>query len=517
MTQTLNVEYEELMARADEIEQPLPPIPSTNPAGPCELSFVKDAATQLALNADSIRLYLKACEREWRNLAKSLRNAAKAYEEVDEQSADAMNSEMSGSGATSTSAGGSDQASMLCDPEDVWYPPPPPPAPPPFQYPYYEVRQAATDIETGDHGTAFRAFARDWDAFQRALQRETYRFRPFVSWEGEARILVETNFDQHRQWIYSMAALCSQIASQANTVVDAHKKASATTGYQNQHAVDGAHPTSYEVSQCDYWYKWYSTNSQYQWYVQFAIEWYEKLQAKSEEVLGQYVSNAQLPMRPVTPQRVPSATRIDAPKPSDPNGPNNPSNPADPNNPYDPSIPVDPNNPANPSNPIDPGSPLGEGDLSTNTPTVPSVPSAPTPATPPMPDTAKLDQALKDLKGTGGLPGGAGLKPASLGGGGAAGMPSVPLQPAAEAGASAGPAAAAAGTGAATGRGMPGMPGATGGGMGGGMAPMGAGQGKQDAGKGKRVQSEDESLYTEERQWTEGVIGNRPRKGGPEK
>ena len=88
----------ELMARADEIDQPLPAIPAVNPPGPCELSFVKDAATQLALNIDSIRLYLKACEREWGVLATSLRNAAKAYEEVDEGSADAINSAMPGSG-----------------------------------------------------------------------------------------------------------------------------------------------------------------------------------------------------------------------------------------------------------------------------------------------------------------------------------------------------------------------------------------------------------------------------------
>jgi hypothetical protein len=54
--------------------------------------------------------------------------------------------------------------------------------------------------------------------------------------------------------------------------------------------------------------------------------------------------------------------------------------------------------------------------------------------------------------------------------------------------------------------------------MGGGM-PMGGAGGKSDGGKGKRVQSADgdESLYTEERAWTEGVIGNRPRKGPAEK
>ena len=63
-----------------------------------------------------------------------------------------------------------------------------------------------------------------------------------------------------------------------------------------------------------------------------------------------------------------------------------------------------------------------------------------------------------------------------------------------------------------------GLPGA--GGMGGGMGgmPMGGQGGKGGEGKGKRVQGEDdESLYTEERAWTEGVIGNRPRKGPSEK
>src|ERR1700730_17943343 len=140
MTQTLNVEYQELIARADEIEQSLPAIPSTNPAGPCTLSFVNDAATQIALSADSLRLYLKACEREWRTLAKSLRNAAKAYEEVDEGAAEDINnvdSNTSGSAGT-RSADGKSNVTLLgggCEDETPWVPPPPPPPPPPFQYP----------------------------------------------------------------------------------------------------------------------------------------------------------------------------------------------------------------------------------------------------------------------------------------------------------------------------------------------------------------------------------------------
>src|ERR1700761_5003963 len=85
MTQALNVEYQELMARADEIEAPLPKLPVGNPQAPCSLSFVRDSAVQIAINADTLRLYIQACEREWKQLAKSLRTAAKAYEKVDEE------------------------------------------------------------------------------------------------------------------------------------------------------------------------------------------------------------------------------------------------------------------------------------------------------------------------------------------------------------------------------------------------------------------------------------------------
>jgi ESX-1 secreted protein B PE domain len=509
MTQTLNVEYEELIARAAEIERALPAIPTSNPKGPCPLSFVGDAATQLAMSSDSMRLYLKACEREWRTLAKSLRNAAKAYEEADEGSADSIDAvKFDGSGATS--GGGDGQVSALCDPDEDFggYLPPPPPPAPPFQFPYYEVRQAAKDIESGDQGTAFRAFASEWDKFQREFQKETYRFRPFTRWEGEARGLVEQNFELQRQWIYSMASLCVTLGAQALRVVDAHKRArvlgqhatGSATGYVNP----AEHPTSYEVSQCDYWYKRYSTD--YPEYLYMAIDWYQKLQVQSESSLGLYVSNASIPLQPVNPKAPPGATVINPPPKPQPK-------PDD--DPVKPDVPDVPDIPDIPDIPV----PSGETDVPTtpgvpSMPMAPSMPSAPTPQTPPNADAA-VKNALKDVKGKG-LPGGAGVKPAALGGGGGAGMPSAPLQPASDAGAATSPAAAGSGAGAA-GRGMPNVAGAMGGGAGGGMAPMGGGQGQQDGSKGKRVQSEDESLYTEDRQWTEGVIGNRPRKAGPEK
>ncbi|MBW0012703.1 MAG: hypothetical protein JO059_06000, partial [Mycobacterium sp.] len=135
MTQTLNVEYQELIARAAEIEAPLPPLPVGNPQAPCNLTFVRDAAVQIAINADRLRLYIRACEREWKTLAKSLRNAAKAYEEVDEGAADdidavSMDGGTSGSGAKTLSADGDGATSVLCDPdEDYRFAPPPPPPP----------------------------------------------------------------------------------------------------------------------------------------------------------------------------------------------------------------------------------------------------------------------------------------------------------------------------------------------------------------------------------------------------
>jgi hypothetical protein len=484
--QTLNVEYQELVARADEIERPVPPIPSINPPAPCEISFVKDAATQLALNADAMRLYFKTCEREWKILADSLRNAAKAYREVDEGAADAIKNDTSTAGVTSESV---TSASVTANAE-IWTPPPPTLT---FEYPYYEVRQAAQDIEAGDQGTAFRAFAKEWDTFQRTFQQDTMnRFRPFISWEGEARTAVEANFDQQRQWVISMVALCNELASQANMVVDAHKKATLVT---HEHAQDDEHPTTKEISLCDDWYKYYLTNNN-DYMVRDCILWYQYLQGQSEEALARYVRNAQLPLRPVTPQRVPVTTRIDAPKPDDGN------RSSDGNDPFDPS---DPSN---------------GGDLpSTDPVSAPSIPSAGMPSMPPMPTDPTLTGALKDVKGSPSPHPVAGLKPASVGGGGGVGMPSMPLRPGVGSEGSS-PAATAPLGAAGPGRGIPGIPVppayAALGGAGGGMPPMAPG-GQDQGGKGKRVQSEDESLYIEERQWTEGVIGNRSRKAHPEK
>ncbi len=493
MTQTMNVEYQELMARADEIEAPLPTLPIGNPQAPCGLSFVRDAAVQIAINADSLRLYIQACQREWKSLAKSLRNAAKAYEEVDEGAADDINAiNMDGtSGSSAKMVSGEDTMSMLCDPDYIPAPPPPPPPPPPFEYPYYEVRRAATAFESPDQGAAFRGFASDWNRYQLQFQQLAYRFRPFVNWEGDARAAVESNFNSQKQWIFGMVTLCTTLAKQAQMVADAHKKVRASGNrYAGEYyGMEGEHPSTYEVSQCDYWYKFYVQNKSP--YLYSAIDWYKNLQTRSETALSTYVSAAGIPLPPLNPTAPFGAYTINPPGTEGDDDPSLPDIP----NPYDPSA---------------------------NTPQMPMMPTMPSmggmggPQTPATPDTQGMVNDAMKKAGLAGK-GAGGVKPASLGGGGVPGMPGTPLQDAGAGDASSRPAAAATAGGATAGLGK-GLPTGAGGGMGGGM-PMGGAGGKQDGGKGKRVQSADgdESLYTEERAWTEGVIGNRPRKSPADK
>jgi len=103
---------------------------------------------------------------------------------------------------------------------------------------------------------------------------------------------------------------------------------------------------------------------------------------------------------------------------------------------------------------------------------------------------------------------GAGMMPASFGGGGA----DMPLQPAMTGDSVPGSAGAAAGAGRGTPDLAGAMGGAKGGGMGGGM-PMGGGggAGNQGGGKAKAKNEESKALYEEDREWTHGVIGVTPR------
>ncbi|MCV7408305.1 hypothetical protein AWC05_04615 [Mycobacterium florentinum] len=477
--QALNVEYAELIARANEIEELLPPIPSANPVAPCGLSMASDAVTQLGLSADSIRLYLKGCEREWKTLAKTLRNAAKAYEEVDEGAADAMNDDR----PMPASVGGNGLVSASDDSDMPFDPPAPRPAPPVAVDPYYEVRQATMAIEAGDQGATCKAFVQEWHAFQFALQQVASRFRPFTSWEGDARTAVEQNFELQRQWIASMVQLCCSLRDQANDIVDAQEKirpasGTATQDFDGNYLIPEEHPGPGDILFVENTYKT-GVECKMQALIDTSIEWYAILQKKSETALRFYRDKTVLP--PLNPPMFPTAAgAADA---------------------------VDFNGRTGIPDGVDPGNLADE--LAGGLPGagMPTLPSAGMPAMP----NASMPTAVPPLPAAGkGLPKGAQVKPASVGGGGV-GVPSLPKPTWAPAGAPSGAGPAAPGVGP----GKVAVPAAyaalngTGAGMGGGMPMGGQGGQGQGAGKGKRVQTEDEALYTEERAWTEGVIGRR--------
>lgn len=460
--QTLSVEYQELMARADEVEASIAGQPTGNPAPPCALAMVAAAAAQLALSADNMRLYLGVGERERRRLAESLRNAAKAYEEVDESAARAIDHD------ASVSAAAPGLADEAADPGTL-APTKKAAASPIEAAPYYPVRQAAEEIAELDQGLSFESFASAWTDHQWTLLQARYRFRPFVDWYGDATYAVEDNFDAHRSWLDQMAALSGTMVSQAYGVTSTHRWAVAE------------HPTVAQLKELDDAWVYFQTHlpaAHWKGSVKPALEEeYARLQNKSEEVLAEYERRAALPLAPVNPPKPPAAYYVAPP-------PEPGSYATDPDTAYD---------------------DLPYGDEYLTSPT--GMPTAPFAGTPAMPTDSSGAGALRGAPAPSSGPG---LKPASFGGNGmGGGAPSIPLQPAMDAESPARPAGAAAGA-TGPGRATPGTASGPGGGMG--AAPTGApGAHGQADGKGKRTQQDHESLYTERRPWTEGVIGRRRR------
>lgn len=470
--QTMSVQYEELMARADELENLLPPPPPGNNgfsgpgAPPCIFVDSIDATKQLSLSADNIRIYLNNGQQQWDILAQSLRDAAKAYEQTDTSAADEISN---GDSSPKTEVPDQDPATTTTS-STV----------PPTSYNsyavsktsqtsgnYYDVKDAAYDVGDYNAGVAVDAFATDWANYATPLEATTYAFRPFQYWEGAAAAAFESAFDQQRSWVVQMVPLCTDLAAQASTLVAATRTLYST------------HPTYQQVTHAE------QKKEQKK---------YASYQQASEEAIAQYNTDAGLPLRVTQPPAAPSAVGVGGSSGSS-------------------ELPWD-------SYPID-GSGIGDGGTGTASDTLPSdgLPSTPTNPAGGLPtgndtSTATDDAAAMPAAWTGApVPSTtSGVKPASFGGGG---MPSMPLQPAVDAGS---PTPAAAARPAGPNGGIRGLGGAMSGRGGMGMAPMapGAGQGQGQNGKGKRVAQDQQALYTEKRAWTSSVIGNRRRNDAPD-
>lgn len=511
--QTVSVEYDELMSRAAELEAPILGQPADDPLPPCTLDFVISAFKVVKLSGDTLRLYLDAGQRELNTLAQSLRNAAKAYEQTDQNAADAIDT--GGTSGPAQTAGTGDSVTpvtpqhleqqdqytgtqLITDDQD-----------------YLDAKVAAIQIYDHDQGASLLTYAEQWIAYTRALQEAFYRCRPFQYWEGEARAAVESYLSQFRDWMVQMVDQCLSLASQAQDFVAAQKySVSGDPNSPFDEINTYGHPTYEYIVECDMAYH----NAKDSASQNEALALLERIQAYSEMVRSDYA--AKLTFRALAPPLPPSSTSaITAANYSSYSaadaaaaaaaaaGAAAGSNSASPS---DTGTTTPDTATAGTGSSLDSGqssglaggapSQLSNARKSTSDPSSTTEPSSATGATAPR------------------------VKAASVGSGGAGGgVPALPLQA---------PAAAASVSGAApdlsSGFGRAdvaagGKLGSTMGAPGLGVPPLGGGSDQGQSGrKARRITGNDEeadgqeSLYSEDRAWTESVIGKRRRQDAPE-
>lgn len=76
-SQTVTVDQQEILNRANEVEAPMADPPTDVPITPCELTAAKNAAQQLVLSADNMREYLAAGAKERQRCATRPRRMAR--------------------------------------------------------------------------------------------------------------------------------------------------------------------------------------------------------------------------------------------------------------------------------------------------------------------------------------------------------------------------------------------------------------------------------------------------------
>lgn len=247
---------------------------------------LKNAAQQLVLSADNMREYLAAGAKERQRLATSLRNAAKAYGEVDEEAATALDNDGEGTvQAESAGAVGGDSSAELTDTPRVATAGEPN---------FMDLKEAARKLETGDQGASLAHFADGWNTFNLTLQGDVKRFRGFDNWEGDAATACEASLDQQRQWILHMAKLSAAMAKQAQYVAQLHVWARRE------------HPTYEDIVGLE---RLYAENPSARDQI---LPVYAEYQQRSEKVLTEYNNKAAL--EPVNPPKLPPPSRSTRPR-----------------------------------------------------------------------------------------------------------------------------------------------------------------------------------------------------------
>jgi hypothetical protein len=458
---TMTVDQQEIMSRATEVEAAMAVPPTDVPVAPSALTSAVNATEQIKLNADNIRTFLDAGARERTRLATSLRNAARAYGDVDEEGAAALDNDGGEVAGESAGGVGGDESAGLQDTEQVAAA---------GDESFTDMETAAHKLESGDQGVSLSATADAWNKLSFAMQGDVKRFRIFQNWEGEGAEACEKSLDDQRIWIVYMAANATAVAQQAQYLA------------QLQIAARRAHPTLVDIQ---------ALKKRYLEGDPDAMKVWAQYQERSEKVLSDYNTKASEQIKVINPEKPPKAIKIDPPPP--------PQTPG--------LIPTQVMQVAG----------MAGGGGSSNGMQPPMMP--PTGAGAggggmPAGVGAELAAGREAMANLSKDPG---MKPMSLGGGGGGGgMPAMPLAPSTGGMAEAGESMRPAGAGDVGGMGQGGA-GKSGGAGGGGMGmPMG-GHGQGGGGsKSKGAQQDDEALYTEDRAWTEAVIGQRRRQDSKE-
>jgi len=494
---------------------------STNAAQPTVVSpdaliTSRVAIANLAVNTETMWAYQEFGRLEGLRLAQTLDNVSAAYADVDRISGEDIGTTMITPDSPAV-------------PDGTRYPKgvdlPAPPHPPRMPVPKGKLvsdqmlfpPDAQRALEAGDDGASLRAAAQLWRSNAQSLAASAQQFETnSLLWEGEAADAAYAKFDAYRGWIIGLAGSWRRLAGEAERIAEAHSAAKR----DNAPVARDFDKLQQEIAQNP------ASADNLRKTLQMAA-----LQNQSEEIRNQYARDGwphQIqPEDPPTPLVTGIPVTVDdhrrARRPLLGAGP--PDGPG-----------------AGAGGNGDPPA-AGEARGASERPAI-SQTSAVEPTTQGAPQGGPQGGGSPAVGSqAGGSPGGGqpgtgppisprgapkvptepSVRPAASAGGGsgtgrfggAGAMPGSPLQPAVGAETVAPvitPASPAAGAAAG---------GTTGGGIGGvgGMAPMmhGAkGEGNGDKKRNPQL-SEDEELYTEDRPWTEAVIGNRARRrGSPE-
>lgn len=514
MTGELRVETQDLRGKAGQIEGVSWPDPAAQVPliSPDALVISSRSITNLANNAEGLWRFQEFGRLEGLRLAESLRLVADAYDRVDANARQSIEN-----GGTPVSPPEVPAPNAL----------PAPPRPTPMPIPrgltaddMVLVPDAQRALLAGDQAASLQAAAAMWEQNAASLSAEAQTFElSNADWEGAAADAAYGKFSEYRAWLLTMADSWHQLATEANRLAEAHFSAleKHTPIFEQYVALEAQYQ---QVAPTD-------ANKA----VEIALKMAE-LQEESEQVRREYALDGQT--RQVEPQDPPQSATPAIPVTSNGDPRRRGGQPGQDGQGGQAGGAPSGGSGAPDAQGLAQTSAQGEPAATGGAPSSGGAPSGGAPSGGSPSGGAPSGGAPGGLPG--GLPGGMGkgepkfptdpaLRPAAHGGGGAGGgagagggggggMPAMPMSaavsaetvaPAPTTGAAAGTTSSGAQSGGASGAMMGGM---------GGMAPMAGAHGAGDSREKKRnpAVAQDEDIYTEDRPWTEAVVGNRRRR-----